>query len=150
MKVNYTTQRANGGDAIIINKGDGIEVNFGVLIEFVLDSGKVVLMEKFYAENFFAPVLGECQSRPFSGELHHPLTISIENGNGEVYAWAQRQEDVAELAAWLSAELQRRVRVLAHSCYLAQFVNGQEQGERRTLENFYDSVPEEDLEETRF
>ena len=127
---------------------DGI--NYGDLCKYLVD-GQVVYMSKWYVVNRgLTEIFGEPHQISTSEleDLNTSWSAELAIGYSNVNAYCLHGADMAKLCRDISAK-HGLVKVSSHARYLMCCQDGKELW-RKTLDEFYDNVTEEDLEATRF
>ena len=133
------------GDNFIIN-----DINYGDLCRFVVD-GQVAYVAKWYVVNRgLTDIFGEPQPVVVSEleDMNTSWSAELAIGYSNVNAYCLHSADMAKLCRDISAK-HGLVKVSSHARYLMCCQHGKELW-RKTLDEFYDNVTEEDLEATRF
>ena len=133
------------GDNFIIN-----DINYGDLRKFVI-GGQVVYASKWYVANRgLAEIFGEPNpvSPPELEVMNTSWSAELAAGYSNVNIYCSHGTDMAKLCRDISAK-HGLVKVSSHARYLMCCQDGKELW-RKTLDEFYDNVTEEDLEATRF
>ena len=133
------------GDNFVIN-----DVNYGDLCKYIVE-GQVVYVSKWYVVyRGLAEIFGEPHPVSLSelGDLNTSWATELAVGYSSVSVYCLHGADMAKLCRDISAK-HGLVKVSSHARYLMCCQDGKELW-RKTLDEFYDNVTEEDLEATRF
>ena len=133
------------GDDFIING-----INYGDLCKYLVD-GQVVYVAKWYVVNRgLAEIFGE--PHPISTseleDLNTSWSAELAVGHSNVNIYCLHGADMAKLCRDISAK-HGLVKVSSEARYLMCCQDGKELW-RKTLDEFYNNITEEDLEATRF
>lgn len=150
MKKNTVEQQ---GDNFVIN-----DINYGDLCKFVID-GQVAYVAKWYVINrgptgkSICPtfeIFGEAQSVTATEleDLNTLWSVELAVGYSNINAYCLHGTDMAKLCRDISTK-HGLVKVSSEARYLMCCQHGKELW-RKTLDEFYDNITEEDLEATRF
>ena len=133
------------GDNFIIN-----DINYSDLCKYLVD-GQAVYMSKWYVVNRgLTEIFGEPHQISTSEleDMNTSWSAELAIGYSNVNAYCLHGADMAKLCRDISAK-HGLVKVSSHARYLMCCQDGKELW-RKTLDEFYDNVTEEDLEATRF
>ena len=133
------------GDNFVIN-----DVNYGDRCKFVID-GQVVYVSKWHVINRkLTAIFGEPQAMSVSEleDLNTSWSVELAVGYSDVSVYCLHGTDMAKLCRDISAK-HGLVIVSSEARYLMCCRHGEELW-RKTLDEFYNNITEEDLEATRF
>lgn len=92
-------------------------------------------------------LLGHRPEPMYVGDGFCPVDICIKRGQGEAVVHARHKYDVLKIARSLSKD-QKVTTVVIHSRVIARFEDGELIGDVRTLDEFYNNLSEEEVNET--
>lgn len=122
------------------------EINYGDLVIVTID-GTSALVERFRAEVMQLPFTAPETVPDFITEV----VVHQEVGECAEYPfYALSNDDIAPLAAKLSALALQDATVYASARILARYRAGSLVGAKKTLRDFYDNITDAELEATRF
>ena len=133
------------GDNFVIN-----DINYGDLCKFVID-GQVAYVSKWCVINRkLTAIFGEPQAMSVSEleDLNTSWSVELAVGYSNISVYCLHGTDMARLCRDISAK-HGVAMVSSGARYLMRCQDGSEIW-RKTLEEFYDNVTEEELEATRF
>ena len=133
------------GENFIIN-----DINYGDLCRFVIDDQAVYVAKWYVANRGLTEIFGE--PHPISPseleDMNTSWSAELAVGHSNVNIYCLHGADMAKLCRDISAK-HGLVKVSSEARYLMCCQHGKELW-RKTLDEFYDNITEEDLEATRF
>ncbi len=141
------------------------DTNYGHLVTVVLSDGNKVVMSQFDLDTIINGQPSELKTEEFDGDIYLPLTLVLSmdkakavlqrdpssklkiSGLREYHVWSANKDNLHAAACALSL-IGVKVDVQGHCRRLSSYVDGVEVESRKSLQDFYYEVTQEQLEET--